>query len=439
LVRLATGVAEMPAGRVTEVFDNAADLEGAYRFLESEHVSAGAISAGAGEACARRSGTADWVYVPVDGSSLTLPDQGAVRGLGAVGNHLIGQHGLQVMSAIAIGADGTPLGLLGQRYWARPRQHVKRHRRRRQLAEKETKHWLEVIEDVQAHWRAAQAQGRLWFQLDRGGDFWEMLQYATENPQHWFTIRAAYDRRTRHANATTSYLWQSVSAQPKLGHFDLEVLPSPTRKARVARICVQIAQVTLWMRARPSNRRMVAAPVRVVYAREERTTPGGEKPLEWMLITTAPVETFDDARRVIFGYTRRWRIEEFHKTWKSTCRVEETQLRDPARIQKWATILAAVATRIQRLTYLARTAPETPAIKELSQHEIDAVLLLKAPERYGQASVLCMAEAIRWIAELGGYRGKSSGGPPGAIVIGRGLQRIRAAAAALRNLPAQKT
>jgi hypothetical protein len=435
LVQLAAGVAEMPAGRVTEVFQDAAGLEGAYRFLESEHVAAEAIGIAAGETCARRCRTAEVVYVPVDATSLTLPDPHEVRALGAVGNHLVGQHGLQVMSAIAVASDGTPMGLLAQAYWARARKPVQRHRRRRRLADKETRYWLEAVDAAQARWRAAGARGRLWFQLDRGGDFWEMLQYAANNPQHGFTIRAAYDRRVRRKDATISYLWRSIAAQPVLGQSTLEVPAGRERHARIARLSIRVAQVTLWVRARPSKVRKVAIPLRVVFAREAHTTPRGEKPLEWMLFTTAPVATVEDAQRVIFGYTRRWRVEEFHKTWKSTCRVEETQLRDPERIKRWATILAAVATRIQRLTHLARTAPETPATEELSRHEIDAVLLLKAPERYGREGVPHIDEVVRWIAELGGYRGKSSGGPPGAIVIGRGLQRIKAAAAALRNLP----
>ena len=36
-----------------------------------------------------------------------------------------------------------------------------------------------------------------------------------------------------------------------------------------------------------------------------------------------------------------------------------------------------------------------------------------------------IAQAVRWIADLGGYTGKSSGGPPGSITIGRGLERLR--------------
>ena len=39
--------------------------------------------------------------------------------------------------------------------------------------------------------------------------------------------------------------------------------------------------------------------------------------------------------------------------------------------------------------------------------------------------------ATRWVAELGGYTGKSSGGPPGAITIRRGLDYLRPAAEAL--------
>jgi hypothetical protein len=43
-------------------------------------------------------------------------------------------------------------------------------------------------------------------------------------------------------------------------------------------------------------------------------------------------------------------------------------------------------------------------------------------------------QATLWIAELGGYTGKSSGGPPGAITIGRGFEFVAGAAAMLEAL-----
>jgi len=35
------------------------------------------------------------------------------------------------------------------------------------------------------------------------------------------------------------------------------------------------------------------------------------------LLTNVAVNSIDDALAVIAGYTKRWRVEEFHKTWKS--------------------------------------------------------------------------------------------------------------------------
>jgi hypothetical protein len=89
-----------------------------------------------------------------------------------------------------------------------------------------------------------------------------------------------------------------------------------------------------------------------------------------------------DAKAVLYGYTQRWRVEELHKTWKSgACNVEQTQLRTAHAVKVWATILAAVAARIERLKSLARTTPEQPANVELSSHEIKALVLLKRRQK----------------------------------------------------------
>ncbi|HMJ13074.1 MAG TPA: IS4 family transposase, partial [Polyangiaceae bacterium] len=149
------------------------------------------------------------------------------------------------------------------------------------------------------------------------------------------------------------------------------------------------------------------------------------------------------ARDVIFGYTLRWRIESFHKTWKSgACNVEETQLRSQQAVTVWATLLAAVAARIERLKLLSRSDPEKPASIELDPHEIRALIVLKR-EYKKKTEVIpdtmpTIGQATRWIADLGGYTGRSSGGPPGAITIRRGLDYLKPAADLLRRLEAEK-
>jgi len=170
--------------------------------------------------------------------------------------------------------------------------------------------------------------------------------------------------------------------------------------------------------------------------REHGTEPPGEKPLDWMLLTNAPIDSIQAIRRVVLGYSTRWRIEEFHKTWKSgACNVEDTQLRSRNALIRWATILSVVATRIERLKRLARTEPERPASDELTPVEIEVLLVLK--RRYKKRTetvpdtMPTMGQAVLWMAELGGYTGKSSGGPPGSTTIGRGLERLKISAEAV--------
>ena len=147
------------------------------------------------------------------------------------------------------------------------------------------------------------------------------------------------------------------------------------------------------------------------------------------------MDSFDDARAVIDGYASRWKIEDFHRAWKSgICNVEDSQLRSRDGILKWATILATVAARAIRLTYLAREKPETPATDELSRDEIDAAIALLMPKGIKLGAEPTLVQAVRWIADLGGYTGKSSGGPPGPTVISRGLQQVETLARGIRNL-----
>ena len=197
-------------------------------------------------------------------------------------------------------------------------------------------------------------------------------------------------------------------------------------------------EVTLDLRDKTTDRRY-AATFRVVCAREDGTCPAGETPLEWLLLTTYPVATFADACLVLFGYACRWRIEEFHLAWKrGVCHVEDTQLRTRDRRIKWALLLAAVAVRTVRLTYLARTQPTRPATQELSATEIEAMRDLRPRRVLSPTAQLALAEAMLWIACLGGYTGTASGGPPGMITIGRGLRRVLEVAQAAHGRAARR-
>lgn len=436
LVAIGSGVAARPGGRVTSVFGTGAERTATFRLVENEGVGAVAIASATHRASARRAAEYPFVFVPTDGSSLTLTDREKAKGLGVVGARSIGARGLQVMTAIAVAPDGTPLGIVAQEWWARKgrARRKKKGRDRRELRSKETQYWLDTMLNTRAVFAGEAPKTVPWFQLDRGGDAWAVMLDGLE-PGQLFTVRAAHDRRLwGKGDEPRRHLWEKVESEPLLGSYDLEVTGRPGRKARTATMDVRACEVTLDFRNERTGKHEPAT-LWAVLTRETSAVSDDEEPIEWLLLTTNPVRTLKDATLVLRGYAARWRVEEFHKAWKTgACNVEDTQLRDRESIVKWATILAAVAIRILRLTYLARHQPDLPATVELEPFEVQAIVAVKTKRPPRPGTKVSIGQAVLWLAQIGGYTGKSSGGPPGAIVIRRGLERIQMLADFFANL-----
>lgn len=439
--RMLARAAERPGGKLTDVMRDKAERQGAYDLLEEARVSARALCTSYASATVQRAADAPYVLVAVDGTSLQLTDMAHDKGFGSLGSLQSGARGLKVINALAIDAHGVPIGLLGQVWWARTNaQRDSRDKRKRNmdrpLSDKETRHWIDAF--TQAKTAADKVGLRLWFQVDREGDNRDLL-LALKDTGHDFTVRSAWDRFVEATGEDKQKLRLRLANESSAGSYEIAVSGAPGRAPRTAHMVVRAARVTLMMSQRGKSDNVQPLTLNAVWAVEEGTTPKGEKPLDWLLLTSRSIETFADARAVVDAYTRRWRIEEFHRAWKgSLCRVEETQLRSFEAVTVWATMLANVAARAERLRLLARKQPEQPADVELSDVEVRALILLKRESRARNEvipdGVPTIAKAVLWIAELGGYTGKSSGGPPGAITIRRGLETLRPAARMLALL-----
>ena len=438
LVLVASSAAMSPGGTVSSVFDDDAELQGAYDFLESEHIDADALEAGVGAALAQRCASESRILVAVDGSSLTFVDRTGERGLGAVGTYKSGAVGLKVISGLAMSTEGVPLGVLRQLYWKRPVQKPTNRRPAgaRPIDKKETRHWLEVVTSCASRINEASASTRITFLVDREGDSASMLSTLTRTG-HDFVVRGNWDRTVDAADGRAN-AWpirRLLTYRAELGSYDIELSSRPGgRAARTATISVSAACVIIPL-VDAEYQSKTTPTLWAVQAREVSGIAKGDEPIEWLLLTNTRVETFEEARAIIALYTRRWRIEEFHRTWKSGhCKVEESQLRSVPALKKWAMILAAIASRVERLKLLARTHPNAPATEEFSALELRSLMLKKGrpsenPKKkkpdMASPGVPTMAQAVLWLAQLGGYTGKSSGGPPGAQTLARGLRRLR--------------
>jgi hypothetical protein len=440
LTGMAARAACAPGGKVSGVYRNDAERQGAYGLLESADVSVGAVAGPMFAATARACAKEEFVYCAIDGSSLTLPDHQRTKGFGPIGSRSNGARGLKVMTALAVSAKGVPVGLTAQEWWLRrdkvPVGQRKEERDKRKVADKETQRWIDAMEHSGQVMAECAPQTRLWFQLDREGDAWPILQHAG-GCGHWFTTRGSHNRWVQAKDGRRIFLREALALEPAVTEYELTVTAGHRRTARTARMEVRACSLPFELRDKRTGQRCVQE-IGVVLAREVGTVPAGEAPLDWLLLTNRPLTTVPEIRQVILGYAQRWRIEDFHRAWKSgACRVEENQLQSPEAVKKWATILAAVAVRVERIKLLSRREPERPASDEFSSLELRALVLLRfgkaGNKKLAPGAVPTLGEATTWLAQIGGYTGKSSGGPPGSVVLSRGLEEL---AVAVRTLEA---
>ncbi|QAU25055.1 hypothetical protein EO087_14535 [Dyella sp. M7H15-1] len=87
----------------------------------------------------------------------------------------------------------------------------------------------------------------------------------------------------------------------------------------------------------PQRKQGDSLAMRVVVV-EEIDPPASVEPLHGMLLTSEPVGTVQQVQDVVRFYTLRWRIEEFHKAWKSGAGVERQRLQSADNLERMLAI-----------------------------------------------------------------------------------------------------
>ena len=144
----------------------------------------------------------------------------------------------------------------------------------------------------------------------------------------------------------------------------------------------------------------------------------------WQEFGRAHGEFFADhppATTMAEGYGLRWLVEEFHKSEKTGCRVEERQLRDTDRLEPLIGLLSVLAVYLLQLKYVARENPDRPA-RDLFGDEVVAVMAAYLQHSRPDLSV---TEFWRGIGRLGGHPGRKCDGPLGWLRAWRGWQAFQ--------------
>ena len=352
-----------------------------------------------------------------DTSFLNYTHHPATSGVGPIGG---GQRGLVMHSTLAFTPHGLPLGVLDQQIWARPDTAPSTCRtKQRPIAEKESQKWLSALRESVT---MTPTEVRLVTIADREADIFEFLAEADDLDAE-YVIRAAQDRRLA---GEVSLLWAHMAMQEVAGQVRVEVAARPGKPARRANLHVRVAQVTLQPPRRPGDDPGIWLEPLKVWAiwLHEDTPPEKVEPIDWLLLSNVAIASWQDTTERIGWYCVRPGIEAWHKIVKSGCTVEDCRLEDAERLKRYLTLMGIIAWRLFWLTHINRQTPDAPCTTILAEHEWKALYTTIQRTPNLPTKVPSVRQAVRWIAQLGGFLGRKGDGEPGITTIWRGWSRL---------------
>lgn len=354
------------------------------------------------------------VLLVQDTTSFDFSHHPAVKGMGRLENEYC--RGFLAHSTLAVSAVGVPLGIMEQQVWVRREEETgKRHQRHDTPFEaKESYKWVEglpetVVSDIPS-----------WVTVcDREAHIYEFLDRVLKQGGN-FIVRASQGRSF---TATDEPVFDHIVQQDAQLRYSLSLKRRPDREARQAQVELRFGSVTLKRPKRAQTQRTTLTLQAIDVL--EPTPPPGEEAVHWLILTSLPIPHPQQAQQILIWYTYRWLIERFHFVLKTGCKLEESQLREENRLERLLALYTLVACKLLRLTYLARQAPEVPCTLIFHTEEWQALYAFIHRSQKLPSSPPTLHQAVRWIAQLGGFLGRKGDGEPGVKVLWRGWMRLQ--------------
>lgn len=416
LITLAQDFSDTAEALIPEACGTKAKTLAAYRFLANKRVKLAPLLAPHREQTLQRMQGQAVVLAVQDTTELDYTAHPATADLGPIGNHRPHVQGLELHPTLAFTPTGLALGVLDVQCWKRDAEPKKKSFRD-DVAKREGVKWLKGLSAAEA----AQTLCPTTCVVSVGdceADMYELYLKAQATRTH-FLVRA-YRARSRPA---APELWASLKAQPQQGSVRVHLPRRGKLPAREVELAVRFTATEI---KAPDYMKKSTPSVRLwaICLREENPQPG-TVPVEWLLLTNLPVESVASAVEKTQWYAIRFQIEVYFRTLKTGCRIEDRQLAHRERLENCLGIDLVVAWRVLALSRQARQTPEEAAE---AYFEAPAVRVLKAlirEENPAQpVATLGLRQAVRRIAQLGGFLGRKSDGEPGAQTLWRGLQHL---------------
>ena len=418
LQKMIEKLAQLPEASIPQAMGSWSETKAAYRFLNSDKVTPEIIRAGYIQATIKRVVQETRVLIIQDTTMLDFTQHKDTSGLGYLS--LPYQRGIVLHSTLACTTEGVPLGMLDQKTWERDLKELGKRNKRQQrpFEEKESVKWVNALNDS-----IAQVPDTV-FSItiaDSEADIFELFA-AERPPQSDLLIRACRDRRLEGENGK---LWQTVMDSPVKKEISVKLEARPKRPARIANCSIRFRQVVISPANHSSkgSKHLKGIPLYAILVLEENTIDG-MKPIEWMLLTTLNIDSLEAALQCVKWYSFRWLIEQYHFTLKSGCQIEGLQLESARRLERAIAVYNLVAWRLLWLKFEARRDPEASCESVLEKHEWQALYCQMKRTSTPPVEPPSLRQAVRWIAQLGGFLARKSDGEPGVKTLWLGWRRL---------------
>jgi hypothetical protein len=436
--KVAARLVQAPSAPLPVALGTTAELEGAYRLMNNEHVTFDALMAAHAEATRERAELAKSVLVIHDTTPCTFPHVDPNE----LGYLTTGKPGFPLHLSLVLDAESwrRPLGVVHAEALYRPkpsankdksRKTAKKNNKAAHKGEREFDRWLR---GMKASSKALGHCNQVVHVADCEADSYELMAGLMDSGDR-FVIRVRVDdRRGREADAEQTESWSTIRqiAQSCEGVLERDVPLSrrkkhnlanqnkahPPRKSRIAKLRFAATKVRI---PRPHRLRDPFAKeleVNLVHVTEPHA-PADQPPVDWLLYTTEPIETPEDVARVVDIYRSRWTIEEFNAALKTGCAYEARQFESRKALLTLLAISLPVACELLWLRSRARCTPEAPATEVLTPTQIQVIRALR-PNALPKETTC--RDALMAVAALGGH--VKANGDPGWKVLYRGMTRL---------------
>ena len=350
-----------------------------------------------------------------DTTDIGLNGHKKTKELGYCSEHVMG---IKLHSCIAVSPEGVPFGLLGQFYETRKEAKsalTKAEKAARPVEEKESYRWLKMLEEST---KDIPDDVTVVTICDREGDFYELYAKAMELGKD-FVIRVIHDRNSEENEKVANKIRKTGAvgnATVNIPRDSRRNIPARQTEMEVAH-CRATIRKPATVRNTEITRNLTINLVRIT----EITPLDGQEPIEWILATSLLLGNDNDVMKIVEYYIQRWKIERFHYVLKSGCNAQRIQQRTYDRVKPVLLIYSVIALYIMAVTYLGRVLPDVPC--DIFFDEVEWKILYRVAHKTKTPpdSAYPMADAVKYLGQIGSYKRAPSDGAPGLMSIWLGL------------------